>query len=100
MLKPKKGVLLVNLGTPDSPSVPDVRRYLNEFLMDRRVIDIPYLRRALVVKGIIVPFRSFSSAKLYQEIWSENGSALLYYSILQQIGRASCREIVESDEVE
>ncbi len=84
MLKPKKGVLLVNLGTPDSPSVPDVRRYLNEFLMDRRVIDIPYLRRAFVVKGIIVPFRSFSSAKLYQEIWSENGSPLLYYSILQQ----------------
>lgn len=84
MLKPKKGVLLVNLGTPDSPSVPDVRRYLDEFLMDRRVIDIPYLRRAFVVKGIIVPFRSFSSAKLYQEIWNENGSPLLYYSILQQ----------------
>jgi len=79
----KKGILLVNLGTPDSPEVPDVRKYLNEFLMDERVIDIPALNRALLVKGIIVPFRSPKTAKLYKEIWDENGSPLLYFSKIQ-----------------
>lgn len=81
----KQGVLLVNLGTPDSPSVPDVRKYLGEFLMDERVIDIPSFNRTLLVKGIIVPFRSPKSAKIYKEVWSEEtGSPLLYYSIRQQ----------------
>jgi ferrochelatase len=80
----KKGVLLVNLGTPDSPEVPDVRKYLDEFLMDERVIDIPALNRTLLVKGIIVPFRSPKTAKLYKEIWNENGSPLLYFSEAQQ----------------
>lgn len=84
MSKPNKGVLLVNLGTPDSPAVSDVRRYLDEFLMDKRVIDIPYLRRAAVVKGIIVPLRGPKSARLYQKVWRENGSPLLHFSILQQ----------------
>jgi ferrochelatase len=80
----KKGVLLVNLGTPDSPETKDVRRYLDEFLMDPRVIDINPVSRALLVKGIIVPFRSPKSAKLYQRIWSdETGSPLLHYSKLQ-----------------
>jgi ferrochelatase len=80
----KKGVLLVNLGTPDSPETKDVRRYLGEFLMDPRVIDINALSRALLVKGIIVPFRSPKSAKLYKAIWSdETGSPLLHYSKLQ-----------------
>ncbi|TDO19738.1 ferrochelatase [Pedobacter duraquae] len=79
----KKGVLLVNLGTPDSPEVPDVRKYLDEFLMDERVIDIPAFNRTLLVKGIIVPFRSPKTAKLYKEIWDENGSPLLYYSKIQ-----------------
>lgn len=77
----KKGVLLVNLGTPDSPSVSDVRKYLNEFLMDERVIDINPINRALLVKGIIVPFRGPKSAKIYKEVWTENGSPLLYYSV-------------------
>jgi len=81
----KKGVLLVNLGTPDSAATPDVRKYLNEFLMDGRVIDINPISRTLLVRGIIVPFRAPKSAKLYREIWSdESGSPLLYYSILQQ----------------
>jgi ferrochelatase len=81
----KKGVLLVNLGTPDSAATPDVRKYLNEFLMDGRVIDINPISRALLVRGIIVPFRAPKSAKLYREIWSdETGSPLLYYSIKQQ----------------
>jgi len=79
----KKGVLLVNLGTPDSPSTADVRKYLNEFLMDKRVIDINPVSRALLVRGLIVPFRAPKSAKLYRKIWSEKGSPLLYYSVRQ-----------------
>lgn len=75
----KTGVLLVNLGTPDSPSVPDVRKYLREFLMDGRVIDIPALPRFLLVNGIIAPFRAPKSAKTYREVWTENGSPLKYY---------------------
>ncbi|HVW97104.1 MAG TPA: ferrochelatase [Mucilaginibacter sp.] len=81
----KKGILLVNLGTPDSPETSDVRKYLNEFLMDPRVIDINPVSRALLVKGIIAPFRSPKSAKLYKHIWSDTtGSPLLHYSLLQQ----------------
>jgi len=83
--KPSKGILLINLGTPDSPSVADVRKYLVEFLTDGRVIDIPALRRNLLVRGIIAPFRAPKSAKLYQAIWDDKtGSPLLYYSELQQ----------------
>ncbi|WP_316744648.1 ferrochelatase [Pedobacter antarcticus] len=79
----KKGVLLVNLGTPDSPEVGDVKRYLDQFLMDERVIDINAFSRTMLVKGVIVPFRSPKTAKLYKEIWDENGSPLLYYSKIQ-----------------
>ncbi|MGB4776608.1 MAG: ferrochelatase, partial [Daejeonella sp.] len=80
----KKGVLLVNLGTPDSPSTADVRKYLDEFLMDKRVIDVNPVLRAFLVKGIIVPFRGPKSAKLYKKIWSEKtGSPLMYYSLMQ-----------------
>jgi ferrochelatase len=81
----KKGVLLINLGTPDSPSTADVRKYLREFLMDPLVIDINPISRNLLVKGIIVPTRGPKSAKLYQAIWDEKtGSPLLHYSLLQQ----------------
>ena len=81
----KKGVLLVQLGTPDAPTAPDVRRYLTEFLMDGRVMDIPALGRNLLVKGVIVPKRAAQSAQTYSTIWDEeNGSPLLYYSVLQQ----------------
>ena len=81
----KRGILLVNLGTPDSPSTPDVRKYLSEFLMDGKVIDIHPIWRTLLVKGIIVPFRGPKSAKIYQKIWnSESGSPLLYFSKIQQ----------------
>lgn len=79
----KKGILLVNLGTPDSTAVKDVRKYLDQFLMDERVIDIPVALRTLLVKGIIVPFRSPKTAKLYREIWDENGSPLFHYSKVQ-----------------
>src|SRR5690606_23466890 len=77
----KKGVVLVNLGTPDSPSVPDVRRYLDEFLMDGRVIDIKPIPRNLLVRGVIVPFRAPQSAKIYKEVWTEEGSPLLIYGL-------------------
>ncbi|GAA4313845.1 ferrochelatase [Compostibacter hankyongensis] len=71
------GVLLMNLGSPVSTAVPDVRRYLKEFLMDKRVIDYPYLLRALLVKGIIVPFRAPKSAEAYKTIWWKEGSPLI-----------------------
>jgi len=81
----KKGVLLVNLGTPDSPSNADVSKYLREFLMDPRVIDINPIARNILVKGIIAPTRGPKSAKLYRAIWDEKtGSPLLHYSKLQQ----------------
>lgn len=76
----KTAVLLVNLGTPDSPRVGDVRSYLSQFLNDPRVIDIPWLLRKILVNLIIVPFRAPKSAALYQELWTENGSPLLFYS--------------------
>jgi protoporphyrin/coproporphyrin ferrochelatase len=74
------GILLVNLGTPDSPQVPDVRKYLKEFLLDERVIDIPDVQRNLLVRGIIAPFRAPKSAKTYKVIWTNEGSPLLVYS--------------------
>lgn len=81
MKKPKTGVLLLQLGTPDSPSTKDVRVYLSEFLNDPRVIDINPAARLLLVNGIIVPFRAPKSAKLYKEIWTEAGSPLLTYGL-------------------
>ncbi len=78
-LKSKIGVLIINLGTPDSPSVPDVRKYLREFLMDRRVIDIPFLQRFLLINCIIAPFRAPESAKGYHELWTKQGSPLKVY---------------------
>jgi len=79
MDKAKTGVLLVNLGTPDSPKIPDVRKYLREFLMDGRVIDIPFLSRWLLVNLVIAPFRAPKSARVYRELWTENGSPLLHF---------------------
>jgi protoporphyrin/coproporphyrin ferrochelatase len=78
-MQTKTGVLLVNLGTPDSPSVADVRKYLREFLIDGRVIDIPFIPRWLLVNLIIAPFRGPKSAKIYQELWEERGSPLKFY---------------------
>ncbi|GAA0892295.1 ferrochelatase [Fulvivirga kasyanovii] len=79
-IKGKTGVLLINLGTPDSPSVGNVRSYLSQFLNDPRVIDIPWLLRKMLVNLIIVPFRAPKSAKIYKELWTDQGSPLLYYS--------------------
>jgi ferrochelatase len=77
----KTGILLVNLGTPDSPSVADVRKYLREFLMDGRVIDVPYLLRFALVNGIIAPFRAPKSAKVYKTVWLKEGSPLKVYGM-------------------
>ena len=67
----------MNLGSPDSTEVKDVTRYLKEFLMDGRVIDYPYLFRALLVKGLIVPARAAKSAAAYKTIWTKEGSPLV-----------------------
>jgi len=75
-----KGALLVNLGSPNSTSVKDVKNYLDEFLMDKRVIDIPYLVRAFVVKGIILNTRPKKSAEAYKKIWWDEGSPLIVLS--------------------
>jgi protoporphyrin/coproporphyrin ferrochelatase len=91
-----KVVLLMNLGSPDSTAVKDVRRYLNEFLMDERVIDIPYWIRAFLVKGIIVPLRAPRSAKAYKSIWTPTGSPLINISKdLQQAVQAQIQMPVE-----
>jgi ferrochelatase len=75
----KKGVLLVNLGTPDKPTTGAVRKYLREFLMDGRVIDIPFFGRWLLVNLIIAPFRAPKVVKEYKKLWTENGSPLMFY---------------------
>lgn len=81
----KTGVLLINLGTPNGPDAKNLKPYLKQFLMDPRVIDLPFLMRQLLVKGIIVPFRAKQSAKAYQAIWDpEKGSPLLYNSVAQK----------------
>jgi ferrochelatase len=72
-----KGVLLVNLGSPDSASVPDVRRYLREFLMDGRVLDVNWLTRFCIVHFAILPTRPKQSAHAYQSIWTAQGSPLV-----------------------
>ncbi|MBT0607267.1 ferrochelatase [Aequorivita echinoideorum] len=80
-----KGVLLVNLGSPDSTDPKDVKKYLDEFLMDPRVIDVPYWLRAFLVKGIILNTRPKKSAEAYQRIWWKEGSPLIVISArLQQ----------------
>ncbi len=83
----------MNLGSPDSTEVKDVKRYLDEFLMDERVIDKPWLLRALLVKGIIVPFRAPKSAAAYKSIWTEKGSPLIIIS--EQLRDALKKEVEE-----
>ncbi|KQS94037.1 ferrochelatase [Chryseobacterium sp. Leaf394] len=78
-----KGILLVNLGSPRSTSVPDVKEYLDEFLMDERVIDYRWFFRALLVKGIILNTRPAKSAEAYKTVWTDQGSPLIV--ITQQL---------------
>lgn len=77
---PRYGVLLTNIGTPNSTDPKDVGAYLDQFLMDPRVIRVPWIFRALLVKGIIVPFRAARSAALYQKVWTREGSPLMVHS--------------------
>lgn len=74
------GVLLINLGTPDAPTVSAVRRYLREFLSDPEVIDLPAFFRWLLLRLIILPLRSKRSAQWYQKIWTDRGSPLFLNS--------------------
>ncbi len=78
-LKDKRVVLLVNVGTPDKPKIKEVRKYLTPFLNDRRVIDIPWLLRKILVNLIIIPFRVRNSTNLYKRLWTKDGSPLLIY---------------------
>jgi len=75
-----KGVLLVNLGSPESPTPKDVKTYLDEFLMDKYVIDVPFLLRAFLVRGIILRKRPEKSAEAYAKVWWEEGSPLVVLS--------------------
>jgi protoporphyrin/coproporphyrin ferrochelatase len=88
----KRGVVLMNLGSPDSTEVKDVRRYLDEFLMDKRVIDSAYLLRLFLVRGIITPFRAPKSAEAYKAIWTNEGSPLI---ILTNQLQAALKEQME-----
>lgn len=87
----RPGLLLTNLGTPDEPSTPAVRRYLREFLSDPRVLDIPGPVRAMLVNGIIAPLRGPKSAEAYRTVWTEAGSPLLAISL--QLRDALRREL-------
>ncbi len=78
-MKLRPTILLINLGTPNKPSVTSVRRYLKEFLMDGRVINLPYLFRWLLVHFIILPFRPKRSSSAYQKVWTPRGSPLMVY---------------------
>lgn len=80
MKKSTTGVLLINLGSPESPKTADVRSYLYQFLNDPRVIDIPWLLRLLLFNLIVIPFRAPSSAKAYRLLWTDEGAPLLLYT--------------------
>lgn len=94
----RKGVLLVNLGTPDSPKAKDVYRYLVEFLTDSRVIDLPWLQRQILVRGFIIPKRYKQSAEAYQHIWTSEGSPLMAYG--KKVQKALQKSLGEEFHVE
>ncbi len=79
------GILLTNLGTPDAPTPSALRRYLKEFLWDKRVVDLPRPLWWLILNGIILNIRPSKSAALYQKVWTDNGSPLMDTSLRQQI---------------
>ena len=88
-------VLLLQLGTPDSPSTRDVRRYLSEFLNDPRVIDLPFLLRKILVNGIIVPFRAPKSAKIYKELWEKSNGVSPLMTHTENVKDLSLYEIMK-----
>lgn len=91
-----KAIILMNLGSPDSTEIKDLKKYLTQFLMDERVIDKPYFVRSLLVKGIIVPFRAKKSAEAYKSVWAAEGAPLIVISKqLQQLVQKNFEEPVE-----
>ena len=84
MRQTKTGILLANLGTPDAPTPEAVKRYLKQFLSDRRVVDTSRLLWWPLLRGVILPLRSPRVAKLYASVWMEDGSPLMVYSRQQQ----------------
>jgi ferrochelatase len=88
----KRGILLMNLGSPDSTTNRDVHTYLMEFLMDKRVIDYPWLFRKILVGGLIVPFRTAKSAEAYKTIWTPEGSPLV---VLTRQLQTAVQQLVE-----
>jgi ferrochelatase len=88
----KRAILLMNLGSPDSTANRDVHTYLMEFLMDKRVIDYPWLFRKILVGGLIVPFRTAKSAEAYKTIWTKEGSPLI---VLTRQLQAALQPLVE-----
>jgi len=76
----KHAVLLANLGSPDNPDVPSVRRYLDQFLMDPYVIQLPWLLRRLIVSLFVLPTRPKRSAEAYRSVWTDRGSPLIALS--------------------
>ncbi|MBU1368657.1 MAG: ferrochelatase [Bacteroidetes bacterium] len=95
----QRAIILINVGTPDSPKTKDVRTYLREFLGDRRVIDIPAIPRWMLVNLIIAPFRAPKSAKLYEQLWTQHGSPLRYITAnlakkMQAKSRAETRILI------
>lgn len=84
MRQTKTGILLANLGTPDAPTPEAVKRYLKQFLSDRRVVDTSRLLWWPLLRGVILPLRSPRVAKLYASVWMEGGSPLMVYSRQQQ----------------
>lgn len=86
----------MNLGSPDSTEVKDVRRYLTEFLMDPRVIDYSWLGRTLLVRGIIVPFRAPKSAEAYKSVWTDQGSPLIVLTeqLREELQKRTDHEVV------
>src|ERR1044072_7565583 len=93
----KRGIVLMNLGSPDSTEVKDVKRYLDEFLMDERVIDKPYFLRLLLVQGLITPTRAAKSAEAYKTIWWKEGSPLI--ELTRQLQKAVQQNFDEPVEI-
>ncbi|MEJ7740890.1 MAG: ferrochelatase [Chitinophagaceae bacterium] len=93
----RRGIILMNLGSPDSTQVKDVKKYLMEFLMDGRVIDYPYLLRKILVGGIIVPLRAPNSAEAYRSVWTKEGSPLIV--LTKQLQQALQKQVEEPVEI-
>ena len=93
MRQDKPGVLLVNLGTPDAPTTPAVKRYLKQFLSDKRVVDTPRWLWWPILNGAILPIRSPRVAKLYASVWMDEGSPLMVFSKRQRDALAARLEM-------